>query len=99
MFHVKHQGEDMKKNKVAAIFLSTLLMISSTACASTQVNFCLPPETMFPLLSTVISPSGIFILLNGTRSFTAVSSRPGSTRRSPLEGRVPGRAHRGDVES
>ena len=38
MFHVKHQGEDMKKNKVAAIFLSTLLMISSTACASTQVN-------------------------------------------------------------
>lgn len=38
MFHVKHQGEDMKKNKVIAVFLSTLLMISSTACASTQVN-------------------------------------------------------------
>ena len=28
----------MKKNKVIAVFLSTLLMISSTACASTQVN-------------------------------------------------------------
>lgn len=38
MFHVKHQGEDMKKNKVLAVFLSTLLMISTTACASTQVD-------------------------------------------------------------
>ena len=28
----------MKKNKILAVFLSTLIIISTTACASTQVN-------------------------------------------------------------